>query len=226
MKPSARPRVPLFSSGPCAKRPGWSPDVLKDAALGRSHRGKIGKAKLAEAIERTRALLGVPEDYRIGIVAASDTGAVEMALWSLLGPRGVDVLAWESFGKGWVSRRAQGAQAQGRARARGRLWRAARSEAGRFRARRGVHLERHDLGRARAERRLDPGRSPGPDHLRRDLGGVRDGHAVGQARCRHLFLAEGAGRRGAARHADPVAARRGPARVRTSRPGRCPRSSA
>ena len=103
MKPSTRPRVPLFSSGPCAKRPGWTPDVLKDAALGRSHRGKIGKAKLVEVIDRTRALLGVPKDYRIGIVAASDTGAVEMALWSLLGARGVDVLAWESFGKGWVS---------------------------------------------------------------------------------------------------------------------------
>ena len=103
MKPSIRPRTPFFSSGPCAKRPGWSPDVLKDAALGRSHRGKVGKAKLAEVIDRTRALFGVPDDYRIGIVAASDTGAVEMALWSLLGPRGVDVLAWESFGKGWVS---------------------------------------------------------------------------------------------------------------------------
>jgi phosphoserine aminotransferase len=103
MKPTTRPRVPLFSSGPCAKRPGWTPDVLKDAALGRSHRGKVGKAKLVEVIDRTRALLGVPKDYRIGIVAASDTGAVEMALWSLLGPLGVDVLAWESFGKGWVS---------------------------------------------------------------------------------------------------------------------------
>ncbi|MGE5145817.1 MAG: phosphoserine transaminase [Candidatus Eiseniibacteriota bacterium] len=103
MKPSARPRVALFSSGPCAKRPGWSPEVLKDAALGRSHRGKIGKAKLVEVIDRTRAMLGVPKDYRIGIVAASDTGAVEMALWSLLGARGVDVVAWESFGKGWVN---------------------------------------------------------------------------------------------------------------------------
>src|SRR5690606_11811536 len=98
-----RPRVPLFSSGACAKRPGWSPEVLKDAALGRSHRGKIGKAKLAEVIDLTRSLLGVPQDYRIGIVAATEAGAVEMALWSLIGQRGVVVLAWESFGKCWVS---------------------------------------------------------------------------------------------------------------------------
>jgi len=103
MKPTDRPRVPEFSSGPCAKRPGWSPDALKDACVGRSHRSKDGKAKLAEAIELSREILGVPADYRIGIVPASDTGAVEMALWSLLGPRGVDVLAWESFGKGWVT---------------------------------------------------------------------------------------------------------------------------
>ncbi len=103
MKPTNRPRVPEFSSGPCAKRPGWSPDALQEACVGRSHRSKDGKAKLAEAIELSREILGVPDDYRIGIVPASDTGAVEMALWSLLGPRGVDVLAWESFGKGWVT---------------------------------------------------------------------------------------------------------------------------
>jgi phosphoserine aminotransferase len=103
MKPTARPRSPLFSSGPCAKRPGWDLNSLKDAVLGRSHRSKIGKARLKEAIDRTRAVLGVPDDYRIGIVPASDTGAVEMALWSLLGERGVDVLSWESFGKGWVT---------------------------------------------------------------------------------------------------------------------------
>ena len=102
-RPAVRPQNPNFSSGPCAKRPGWSPGVLADACLGRSHRSKAGKAKLAEVIERSRAILGVPEDYRIGIVPASDTGAVEMALWSLLGPRGVDVLAWESFGSGWVT---------------------------------------------------------------------------------------------------------------------------
>ncbi len=102
-RPAVRPQNPNFSSGPCAKRPDWSPGALADACLGRSHRSKAGKAKLAEVIERTRAVLGVPADYRIGIVAASDTGAVEMALWSLLGPRGVDLLAWESFGSGWVT---------------------------------------------------------------------------------------------------------------------------
>jgi phosphoserine aminotransferase len=101
-KPNERPANPNFSSGPCSKRPGWSLDALQDACLGRSHRSKDGKAKLAEAIDRTRAVLGIPDDYRIGIVPASDTGAVEMALWSLLGARGVDVLAWESFGSGWV----------------------------------------------------------------------------------------------------------------------------
>lgn len=101
--PDHRPSNPHFSSGPCSKRPGWSLKNLEDAALGRSHRAKIGKAKLAEAIDRTRSVLGVPDDYRIGIVAASDTGAVEMALWSLLGARGVDMMAWESFGSGWVT---------------------------------------------------------------------------------------------------------------------------
>ncbi|MBB99835.1 MAG: phosphoserine transaminase [Rhodobacteraceae bacterium] len=102
-EPATRPENPRFSSGPCAKRPGWSPAALDDAPLGRSHRAKPGKAKLAEAIDLTRAVLGVPDDYRIGIVPASDTGAVEMAMWSLLGPRGVDLLAWESFGAGWVT---------------------------------------------------------------------------------------------------------------------------
>ena len=102
-KPASRPNVPHFSSGPCAKRPGWTPQNLKDAALGRSHRAKVGKAKLKHAIDLTREVLEVPADYRIGIVPASDTGAVEMALWSLLGARPVDMLAWESFGEGWVT---------------------------------------------------------------------------------------------------------------------------
>ena len=102
MKPNARPRRPQFSSGPCAKRPGWTPAVLNDAALGRSHRSADGKAKLKQVIDGTRAVLRVPDAYRIGIVPASDTGAVEMALWSLLGSRGVDVLAWENFGREWV----------------------------------------------------------------------------------------------------------------------------
>ncbi|MDQ0471231.1 phosphoserine transaminase [Labrys wisconsinensis] len=101
--PAAKPTVANFSSGPCAKRPGWTPQALKDAALGRSHRAKIGKTKLEQAIEETREILRVPADYRIGIVPASDTGAVEMALWSLLGARGVDLLAWESFGSEWVT---------------------------------------------------------------------------------------------------------------------------
>lgn len=102
-KPEVRPQRPYFSSGPCAKRPGWDLANLQDAALGRSHRAKLGKTKLRESIDLTREILGVPDDYRIGIVPASDTGAVEMALWSLLGARGVDVLAWESFGSGWIT---------------------------------------------------------------------------------------------------------------------------
>lgn len=102
-KPITAPVRPEFSSGPCAKRPGWSVDALNDALTGRSHRSKPGKAKLKYAIDKTREILGVPADYRIGIVPGSDTGAVEMALWSLLGARGVDMLAWESFGSGWVT---------------------------------------------------------------------------------------------------------------------------
>jgi phosphoserine aminotransferase len=102
-KPGLRPANPNFSSGPCAKRPGWSLNALSDAALGRSHRAKIGKNKLKLAIDLTREVLQVPADYRIGIVPASDTGAVEMAMWSLLGERGVDMVAWESFGEGWVT---------------------------------------------------------------------------------------------------------------------------
>ncbi len=103
MKPTQRPACPHFSSGPCAKRPGWSASVLEDACVGRSHRSKDGRAKLREVIDRSRQLLGIPEEYRVGIVPASDTGAVEMALWSLLGERGVDMLAWESFSNGWVT---------------------------------------------------------------------------------------------------------------------------
>jgi phosphoserine aminotransferase len=102
-KPASRPTVPHFSSGPCAKRPGWTPQNLKDAVLGRSHRAKIGKARLKLAIDLTREVLEIPTDYKIGIVPASDTGAVEMALWSLLGARAVTMIAWESFGEGWVT---------------------------------------------------------------------------------------------------------------------------
>jgi phosphoserine aminotransferase len=101
--PGMRPVTPHFSSGPCAKRPGWSLQALTDALLGRSHRSKPGKAKLKRAIDLTREILEVPADYRIGIVPASDTGAVEMAMWSMLGARPVTMLAWESFGEGWVT---------------------------------------------------------------------------------------------------------------------------
>jgi len=102
-KPGVRPAIPHFSSGPCAKRPGWSLQALTDAVLARSHRSKIGKAKLKRAIDMTREVLDVPADYRIGIVPASDTGAVELAMWSMLGARPVTMLAWESFGEGWVT---------------------------------------------------------------------------------------------------------------------------
>jgi phosphoserine aminotransferase len=102
-KPAVRPADPRFSSGPTKKRPGWTTDALKDAALGRSHRARPGKAKLKDAIDRTRAILGVPETHRIAIVPASDTGAVELAMWSMLGPRPVDIFAWESFGEEWVT---------------------------------------------------------------------------------------------------------------------------
>ncbi|MGY6709969.1 MAG: phosphoserine transaminase [Rhizobiaceae bacterium] len=101
--PAVRPADPRFSSGPCVKRPGWSLEALANASLGRSHRAKPGKAKLAEAIDLTRKILQVPDTHRIGIVPASDTGAVEMAMWSMLGARGVDMLAWESFGAGWIT---------------------------------------------------------------------------------------------------------------------------
>ncbi|MBT6309546.1 MAG: phosphoserine transaminase [Rhodospirillaceae bacterium] len=102
-KPGIRPASPLFSSGPCAKRPGWSLDALSDASIGRSHRAKGPKAKLQRVIEDSRSILGIPEDYRIGIVPASDTGAFEMAMWSVLGARPIDILAWESFGEGWAT---------------------------------------------------------------------------------------------------------------------------
>ena len=103
MKPNRRPANPCFSSGPCAKRPGWSPAVLAGALAGRSHRSAAGLARLVEVVERSRAILGIPADWRVGIVAGSDTGAIEIAMWSLLGARGVDMLAWENFGEGWVT---------------------------------------------------------------------------------------------------------------------------
>src|SRR6516165_8529877 len=103
MKTTRRPANPCFSSGPCAKRPGWSPAVLEKALVGRSHRSSVGLAQLLEVIDRSRAILELPSDWRLGIVAGSDTGAIEIAMWSLLGARGVDMLAWENFGEGWVA---------------------------------------------------------------------------------------------------------------------------
>lgn len=103
MKPTIKPKNPCFSSGPCAKHPGYSIDELKDTPLGRSHRSSLGKGKLAESIEKTKQMLGLPPDYLVGIVPASDTGAFEMVMWSLLGPRGVDVMVWESFSNGWAT---------------------------------------------------------------------------------------------------------------------------
>ena len=201
-----RPRAPFFSSGPCAKPPGWAPQKLATGSLGRSHRSKLGKARLGHAIELTRHVLGVPRRHRIGIVPASDTGAVEMAMWTLLGAAAGDPARLGELRRGLGHRRRQAAEArrEGDARA---LWRASRPRRRRSGERRRLHLERHHLGRARPRRRLDRRRPRRPHHLRRHLGGLRDGPALGQARCRHLVLAEGAGRRGGARHADPLAAR-------------------
>ena len=103
MKPSTKPNNPCFSSGPCAKHPGFSVDKLKDTPFGRSHRSSLGKSKLKESIDLTKKVLGLPADYRVGIVPASDTGAFEMAMWSMLGPIMVEVYAWESFGAGWAT---------------------------------------------------------------------------------------------------------------------------
>ena len=156
--PAMRPAVPHFSSGPCAKRPGWSLQALTDAVLGRSHRSKIGKAKLKRAIDLTREVLEVPADYRIGIVPASDTGAVEMALWSLLGARPVTMMAWESFGEGWVTDVAKQLKLKDVTVLKAGYGELPDLSKVDFVDRRGVHLERHHLRRARAERRLDPRR--------------------------------------------------------------------
>ena len=198
--PAARPHDARFSSGPCAKRPGWTPEALKDAALGRSHRAKVGKTKLKLAIDLTREMLGVPADYRIGITPGSDTGAVEMALWSLLGARPVDVLAWESFGEGWVTdivKQLKLADARTLKAPYGELPDLAQ-----------VNFD-HDVvftwnGTTSGVRVPDAKwirrRPQGPDDLRRDLRRVRAGPRLAEARRRHLLLAEGARRRGGARH--------------------------
>ena len=177
--PGVRPVIPHFSSGPCAKRPGWSLQALTDAVLGRSHRSKIGKAKLKRAIDLTREVLEAPADYRIGIVPASDTGAVEMALWSLLGARPVTMLAWESFGEGWVSDVQKELKLKDVTVLKAPYGELPDLSKVDLDFRRGVHLERHDLRRARPQRRLDQGRPPGSDDLRRDLGRVRADSSTG-----------------------------------------------
>ena len=225
-KPASRPNVPHFSSGPCAKRPGWNPQNLKDAALGRSHRAKIGKAKLKLAIELTREVLEVPADYKIGIVPASDTGAVEMALWSLLGARPVTTIAWESFGEGWVSDIVKELK----------LKDVTKLHAG--------YGEIPDLSKA------DPAsdivftwngttsgvRVPNADWISATREGLTICDATSAAfaqpldlaktRCGDLLLAEGAGRRGRARHAGALSRARWSGSRPTSRPGRCRRFSA
>ena len=153
--PRLRPAVPHFSSGPCAKRPGWAPQNLNAAVLGRSHRSKPGKAKLKRAIDLTREVLQLPADYRIGIVPASDTGAIEMALWSLLGSQPVTMLAWESFGEGWVADVAKELKLKDVTVLRAALWRIAGSRRDRSGERHRLHLERHHVRRAGPERRLD-----------------------------------------------------------------------
>ena len=207
MKPSITPNNPCFSSGPCAKRPGWTLDALKDAAVGRSHRNKIGKNKLAEVIERSKKLLGIPAGYVLGIVPASDTGAVEMALWSLLGARGVDVFSWESFGAGWAADCKKQLKL---------------ADLCVFQAEYGKLPDltladwSHDVvfpwnGTTSGVR------VPNGDWIAADREGLticdatsavyRDGSAVGQAGRGDLELAEGAGRGGRARHARPRSAR-------------------
>ena len=182
--PAARPHNPRFSSGPCAKRPGWTPDLLEDAALGRSHRAKLGKAELKRAIDLTREVLGVPADYRIGVTPGSDTGAVEMALWSLLGARAGRRARLGKFGEGWVTdvvKQFKLADARELKAPYGELPDLGQ---GRFRPRRRLHLERHHLGRARSRREMDSRRPQGPDDLRRDLRRLRPGPRLAEARCR------------------------------------------
>ena len=213
--PGRRPaNAPFFRPAPAPSAPAGLLEALTDAPLGRSHRAKVGKAQ-AEARHRPHPRgARVPADYRIGIVPASDTGAVEMAMWSLLGARGVDMLAWESFGEGWVTDVVKQLKLEGRARSSRRAY-------GELPDLAEVEL-RHATSSspgtapppacASPNARLDRGRPRGPDDLRRHLGGLRAAARLAEARCRHLLLAEGAGRRGRARHADPVAPRRRAAR--------------
>jgi phosphoserine aminotransferase len=205
-KPGLRPANPNFSSGPCSKRPGWSLEAL--LRRGRSAvrtAPRSARPSSKQAIDLTREILEVPADYRIGIVPASDTGAVEMALWSLLGERGVDMVAWESFGAGWVTDVVKQLKLEGRPQDRSRLRRAAGPLQGRFRPRRGLHLERHHVRRARSQRRFHPGDRKGLTICDATSAAFAQNLDFAKTRCRHLLLAEGSRRRGRARHAHPVA---------------------
>jgi phosphoserine aminotransferase len=206
-KPDARPARPYFSSGPCAKPPGWAPEKLSLDSLGRSHRSKIGKARLGRAIDLTRSVLQVPDSHRIGIVPASDTGAMEMAMWSMLGARPVTLLAWESFGAGWVTDVVKQLRLQ-------------------------ANVLKADYGALPDLAAVDPAsdviftwngttsgvRVPDGNWIAPDRAGLAiadatsAAFALGPDRCRDLLLAEGARRRGRPRHADPVATRRRTAR--------------
>ena len=208
LAPDLRPVDARFSSGPTKKRPGWTLHALEGALLGRSHRSKPGKSKLKEAIDRTRALLGVPADFKIAIVPASDTGAVEMALWSMLGPRVVDVFAWESFGEEWVTDAVDQLKLFGCRVHVGRPYGVlpdlslARAEADIV-----VYTERYDVGSQDSELRLDSRESGGPHLQRCNQRRVCAADRLEQVRRRyHFSLAEGVGWRGGAWHVDSVAA--------------------
>ena len=205
--PGMRPANPHFSSGPCAKRPGWSLQALTDAALGRSHRAKVGKAKLKRAIDLTREVLAgarrLQDRHRSGFRHRRRRNGDVVDAGRAPGHHARLGILRRRLGH----RRRKAAQTQRRHGAESAVWRTPRSLQGRSGKRRGVHLERHDLRRARAERQLDRGRPQGRDDLRRDLGRLRAAARFRQARCRHLLLAEGARRRSRARHADPVSAR-------------------
>ena len=206
MKPTGRPRNPCFSSGPCAKRPGWSAAALEAALVGRSHRSGIGKARIVEVVDRSRAILGVPADWQVGrrrrLGYRCDRNRDVVAVGRAR--RRHARLGEFRRGLGRGRQAAEAVRCPGSARA---LWPAARPAPSRLGARRGLPVERHYLGRAGAGRRLDRRRPRGARDLRRDLGRVCDAAAMGQARCRHLVVAESAWRRGGARHAGIVAAR-------------------
>ena len=169
-KPSTTPARPYFSSGPCAKPPGWDASKLQTESLGRSHRAKIGKSRLQLAIDLMRDVLQVPATHRIGIVPGSDTGAIEMAMWTMLGARPVTMMAWESFGEGWVT------DVNKQLKLNANVMNAAYGEIpdlerSRFFARCRFHLERHDIGRTRSRWRLDQRYKRGPDLQRCDQRG-------------------------------------------------------